>query len=134
MEPPFRMRVTSGRTERRRHSRKYVEGELPPDDLFYFEGPQRKLHLRVQNLLLFVQIAEGVDDATWEYHLRRGDYSSWFRDKIKDDNLASAAEQVEQAPNLSPAESRQRIKAAIEQRYTMPASSPSTPRRQEATA
>jgi len=48
-----------------------------------------------QNLMLFLQIGDGVDDETWQYHLRQGDFSRWFREAIKDENLASAAEQVE---------------------------------------
>jgi hypothetical protein len=65
-----------------------------------------------------------VDDATWLYHLRRGDYSAWFRDKIKDATLAGAAAQLEGMPHFSAAESRALLKAAIEQLYTVPASPP----------
>ena len=53
------------RAEHRRHSRKYAEGELPQDRSFYFRGPQGKLNLRAQNLMVFLQMAEGVDDETW---------------------------------------------------------------------
>jgi hypothetical protein len=28
--------------------------------------------------MIFLQIADGIDDATWEHHLRAGDYSAWF--------------------------------------------------------
>jgi HAD superfamily hydrolase (TIGR01484 family) len=122
--PPFRLRVTPGRAERRRHTRKYAEGELPPDRSFYFIGPEGKLHLRAQNLILFLQMAEGVDDATWTHHLRRGDYSCWFRECIKDEALAGEAERIEGLADVSPAESRALIRAAVEQRYTRPASPP----------
>ena len=111
-------------TERHRHTRKYAEGELPPDRSFYFRGPQGKLHLRAQNLMLFLQMADGVDDETWMYHLRKGDYSHWFREMIKDDELAGEAETIEKLPNISPADSRKLIKAAVEKRYTQPAASP----------
>jgi hypothetical protein len=116
--------LAPGRTERRRHNRKYAEGVLPPDRSFYFRGPAGKLKLRAQNLLVFVQMAEGVDDETWLYHLRRGDYSLWFADRIKDDELAAEARQVEAAEELGAVESRELIKAAIERRYTLPAASP----------
>jgi HAD superfamily hydrolase (TIGR01484 family) len=122
-EAPFRLRVAPSRTERRRHIRKYAEGELPPDRSFYFRGPNGKLNLRAQNLFTFLQLAEGVDDATWLYHLQRGDYSAWFREKIKDPTLAAAAAKVEGMPHFSAIESRARLKAAIEQHYTLPASS-----------
>jgi HAD superfamily hydrolase (TIGR01484 family) len=118
---PFRVRVAPGRGERRRHSRKYAEGELPPDRSFYFRGPEGKLNLRAQNLMLFLQLAEGVDDDTWMYHLRRGDYSQWFRERIKDQDLAAEAARVEGLDAVTPAESRALVKAAVEQHYTLPA-------------
>jgi hypothetical protein len=31
---------------------------------------------------MFVQLADGVDDDTWEYHRRRGDYSQWIGNSI----------------------------------------------------
>jgi HAD superfamily hydrolase (TIGR01484 family) len=118
---PFRMHVTPGKAERQRHSRKYAEGELPPDRSFYFQGPEGKLNLRAQNLILFLQLADGVDDETWTYHLRRGDYSRWFGEKIKDDGLAAEAARVEGLSQVTPAESRALIRAAVERRYTLPA-------------
>jgi hypothetical protein len=123
-EPPFLLRAAPSKTERLRHSRKYAEGELPPDRSFYFRGPEGKLNLRAQNLILFMQLGDGVDDATWTYHLKQRDYSRWFRERIKDDALAADAEQVEGQIGLPPAESRRRIREAIERRYTLPASTP----------
>jgi hydroxymethylpyrimidine pyrophosphatase-like HAD family hydrolase len=123
-KPPDRLHVVPGRVERRRHRRKYAEGELSPEYSFYFRGRDNKLNLRAQNLILFAQLADEIDDDTWSYHLRQGEYSRWFRERIKDEELAAEAEQVEQDANLSPRDSRARIKAAIEQRYTQPASPP----------
>ncbi|HRK79510.1 MAG TPA: hypothetical protein PLQ95_13325 [Thiobacillus sp.] len=54
--------------------------------------------LQVQNLMVFCQTAEGIDETTWMYHLRRGDYSRWFRDAIKDDYLADETERGDLAP------------------------------------
>ncbi|HEX9440987.1 MAG TPA: hypothetical protein VF909_14980, partial [Roseiflexaceae bacterium] len=119
-EPPFRLRIAPPRGERKRHLRKYAEGSLGEDRSFYFRGPEGKLNLRAQNLVLFTQIAEGVDDATWLHHLRQGDYSRWFRESIKDDALADAAAQIEQQAGDDPTASRAAIKAAIEERYTAP--------------
>ncbi|MGH8059038.1 MAG: HAD family hydrolase [Candidatus Entotheonellia bacterium] len=118
---PFRLRIAPSHTERLRHQRKYAEGELGPDKSFYFRGSERQLNLRAQNLVLFMQLAEGIDDTTWTYHLRRGDYSRWFRQAIKDDRLADEAARIEERTDLSASESRARIKAAIEQHYTLPA-------------
>jgi hypothetical protein len=120
-ETPFVLKIRPGVAERRRHRRKYAEGELSPERSFYFRGPHSTLNLRAQNLILFMQIADGVDDDTWSHHLRQGDYSKWLRTAIKDDALASEIQDVERDFNLSPADSRRQARAAIEKRYTVPA-------------
>lgn len=120
-EPPFKVKVMASRGERRRHKRKYAEGDLGPGRSFYFQGPDKKLNLQAQNLMIFMQLAEGVDDDTWTYHLRKGDYSQWFRDVVKDETLAMEAARVEGLTDLSAAETRKLIKAAINERYTAPA-------------
>jgi hypothetical protein len=120
---PFRVHVRPTRAEHRRHTRKYAEGELPPERCFYFRGAQGKLKLRVQNLILFNQIAEGIDDATWLHHLKNCDYSKWFRAGIKDDELADETAKIEKAANASAKTTRRQIKELIERYYTLPASS-----------
>jgi HAD superfamily hydrolase (TIGR01484 family) len=119
---PVRIRSRTSKTELRRHRRKYAEGELPPERSFYFRGPKGQLNLRAQNLMLFLQIAEGVDDATWKFHLKNGDYSKWFQQGIKDDRLAAEAQRIENLSSLASQESRELIRAAIERDYTLPAS------------
>ncbi len=89
--------------------------------MFWFRGAEGKLNLRVQNLNVFLQIAEGIDDDTWLFHLRRGDYSRWLGEGIKDKDLAAEVKQVEEDGSLSPKESRARIAKEIESRYTAPA-------------
>jgi hydroxymethylpyrimidine pyrophosphatase-like HAD family hydrolase len=112
------------RTERTRHSRKYVEGNLGPNS-FFFRGPDKRLNLKAHNLQLFVLLADGVDDDTWNYHLRKGEYSKWFRDMVKDPQLAEAAETVERNGALDANATRAVIREAIQQRYTLPADEPS---------
>jgi hypothetical protein len=121
---PARVRVAPGKAALRRHTRKYATGELPLERSFYFRGPDGKLNLRAQNLFIFRQLADGVDDATWEFHRKAGDYSKWFRTCIKDDELADEAAAVERDAGLSPAESRARVRELIEARYTLPATPP----------
>jgi hypothetical protein len=70
-EPPFAMAPRRGRAERIRHQRKYAEGDLRWHS-FYFRGPEGRQNLKAQNLTIFCQIAEGIDEETWLYHLRRG--------------------------------------------------------------
>jgi len=118
--PPVRVRTIAGKQDRRRHLRLYAEGELAPQQSFYFRGPEGKLNLRAQNLMMFLQLADGVDDSTWTYHLRRGDYSRWFREFLKDDELAANTAGIEHDNQLSAEESRRRIKELIQSRYTAP--------------
>jgi len=115
---PIRFRRDEPAADRRRHRRKYSEGELGEDKSFYFRGPENRLNLRAQNLELFLQLADGVDDETWSHHLRRHDVSRWLRTAIKDEALADEVFDVEKESNLSPGESRARIRAAIQHRYT----------------
>jgi hydroxymethylpyrimidine pyrophosphatase-like HAD family hydrolase len=107
--------------KQKRHARKYADGSLGEDRSFYFRGPDGALNLRAQNLSTFLQMAEGVDDRTWLYHLQAGEYSKWFREAIKDEDLASEASAVEAVSSLSAKESRQRLKEIVERRYTAPA-------------
>jgi hydroxymethylpyrimidine pyrophosphatase-like HAD family hydrolase/energy-coupling factor transporter ATP-binding protein EcfA2 len=113
------------RTERKRHSRKYAEGNLGPDRSFYFRGPDGKLNLKASNLNLFLQLADGVDDDTWEFHRRSGDFSEWVRTQIKDEALADELAEIEQDRRKTPAETRADVRAAVEARYTLPADTPS---------
>ncbi len=123
-KPPVAVRIIPAKAEHHRHVRKYAEGTLPDERCFYFRGPHGKLNLKAQNLMLFIQIAEGVDDETWLFHLQAGDYSQWFRKDIHDDRLADAASTIEKSPNPSPATTRQKMRELIEQHYTVPASAP----------
>jgi hypothetical protein len=119
--PPLRFRGFEPAADRRRHQRKYAEGELGEDRSFYFRGAEGRLNLRAQNLELFMQLADGVDDETWRYHLRQHDVSHWFRTVIKDESLAAEALGIEARDDLSPNDSRASIRAAIQRRYTTPA-------------
>jgi hypothetical protein len=115
---PFRMRVLHGKAERLRHIRKYAVGDLKSAS-FWFRGPKSSHNLSASNLSLFCHIGRGIDQETWLYHLRRGDYSRWIRESVKDEDLAALVRQIEQNNNLSPQETRNRICDAIEARYTL---------------
>ena len=111
--------VRQPETERRRHRRKCAEGRLEPDEHFRFCGPDGKLNLRAQNLAQFVELANGVDAETWLHHLKRGDYSRWFRNVIKDQTLAERASALEREGNPSADRTRAEITAAIAERYAV---------------
>jgi hydroxymethylpyrimidine pyrophosphatase-like HAD family hydrolase len=111
------VKLVPGKAQHRRHRRKYAAGDVG-EKAFVFRGPKGKLNLRAQNLTIFLQMAEGVDEETWLHHLRQGDYSRWFREAIKDEALAAQAEEIERGGNAR--ETRRRIREAIEERYTLP--------------
>ncbi|HWC18711.1 MAG TPA: HAD-IIB family hydrolase [Terriglobales bacterium] len=115
-QPPVKLHIEPAQTDRQRHRRKYAEGDIR-EKSFFFRGPQRKLNLRAQNLGMFLHLSEGIDDETWDFHLRQGDYSSWIREAIKDNELADLVAEVEKR-QLSPQESRIRIREIISKKYT----------------
>ena len=119
--PPRAVKAYKPRQARKRHTRKYAAGDLGERESFYFRGPDGALNLRAQNLMIFSQIAEGLDDRTWEHHRRAQDYSEWFRDVIKDSELASEAAAIEVDPSLDAHQSRAKIVEAVARRYTAPA-------------
>ena len=89
---------------------------------FHFRGPAQKMDLKAYNLSQFVQLSEGVDDETWQYHLRRGDYSNWVTHALRDTALAGEIADAEQAAGLPLEQTRARIVAAIKRTYTAPSS------------
>jgi HAD superfamily hydrolase (TIGR01484 family) len=113
-----RFRVARREVHHRRHVRKYAEGELPPDRSFFFRGPAGVLNLRAANLKRFCELAEGVDDDTWMWHLRRGDYSAWIRRDIKDAELAGEVAAVER-DSPDPPGARRQVLEAIRRRYSV---------------
>jgi hydroxymethylpyrimidine pyrophosphatase-like HAD family hydrolase len=114
-----RFQVDRREAQHRRHVRKYAEGELPPDRSFYFRGPQGALNLRAANLKRFCELAEGVDEATWSYHLARRDYSTWMRDMIKDAQLADEVAAFEGNGDWPPADARRLVLETVRRRYAV---------------
>jgi HAD superfamily hydrolase (TIGR01484 family) len=112
---PLTVSVDTAKRAHRRHTRKYAEGRLGEDKSFYFRGPAGALNLRAYNLATFLQLAAGVDDATWLFHLQRGDYTVWFREAIKDETLAAEVQCSEADEDAS--NSREQVAQAIKRRY-----------------
>jgi HAD superfamily hydrolase (TIGR01484 family) len=117
---PFPIRIEKPAQLMQRHKKKYATGDMQ-DRSFYFRGPGNKLNLKANNLMIFIQMAEGVDDDTWMYHLGKKEYSGWFRNSVHDDELADAAEKVEDKESDA-AKSKERILTLIKEKYTAPAS------------
>lgn len=115
---PFPVVIVPARSERLRHLRKYAEGHLGAKS-FFFRGPAGKMNLRARNLKSFCELASGIDDDTWLFHLRRGDYSAWLSKAINDEDLGREVAGVEQAPLLDPRDSRRSVCDAINKRYML---------------
>jgi hydroxymethylpyrimidine pyrophosphatase-like HAD family hydrolase/energy-coupling factor transporter ATP-binding protein EcfA2 len=117
--PPFSMQPRRTRAERIRHHRKYAVGDLRWHS-FYFRGPDGRHNLKAQNLAVFCQIAAGIDEPTWLFHLRRNDYSRWIRECVRDPWLAERIEPIERRMDLSPQQTRDLVQGLIRARYTLP--------------
>jgi HAD superfamily hydrolase (TIGR01484 family) len=116
---PFPMSIMPPKGERVRHRRKYAEGNMRHHS-FYFRGPHNRHNIKAHNLAIFSQIAEGIDEETWLFHLCRQDYSRWFREAIKDSYLADQATRIALQFPHNTTESRRLICALIDARYTLP--------------
>ncbi|AEV97943.1 haloacid dehalogenase [Niastella koreensis] len=99
-----------------RHKKKYATGDMDYNS-FYFRGPENKLNLKAYNLIVFTQMASGIDDETWFYHLKRKDYSNWLRHSVHDEELAALVNKIEIDEQYG-AGSRQAIVDLINDRYT----------------
>jgi hypothetical protein len=115
---PVRMRVEPAESRPASREGDAAAGELGAERSFVFRGPQGKLNLRAANLEMFVQLAEGLDEATWLYHLRRHDFSSWLAG-VGDAKLANQVQNVEQDERLSAVASRAEVRKLIEEHYRL---------------
>jgi hypothetical protein len=117
-EGAIRVRTATPHSERVRHQRKYIEGTLSPELSFYFRGPEGKLNLRAHNLTSFLELADGVDDDTWGFHLKEGSYSRWIADVVHDQDLAQDVATIErEGDKRPPRDTRGAVRSAVERRY-----------------
>jgi hypothetical protein len=101
---------------RRRHAAKLVAGDVGEGERLVVTGPDDALSLEVRNLSELVRTVEGIDDATWSHHLRKGDWSRWVRDVIGDDELADAIETIA-TKDLDPDAGRRALHEEVATRY-----------------
>jgi len=113
--PPYKAKFHLPRQLQQRHKKKYAEGDMG-DNSFIFTGPENRLHLSANNLMLFIHLADGVGKETWLFHLHRGDFTKWFREAVHDEELARVGEEAETLKD--PAASRKKIVDFIAQKYT----------------
>jgi len=100
----------------KRHIRKYTAGTMDYNN-FYFRGPQGKLNLKAYNVIIFMQLAEGVDDETWMFHLKQHDYSKWFKEAVHNEELADLIRDIETRETDAEI-SKNKIIKLIAKRYT----------------
>ncbi len=101
--------------QRYRHS--LFEGEMEEEHQFVFRGANNQFSLRATNLKRFIELAAGLDDETWLFHLQRNDYSNWIDQVIKDYDLADEIRSIESQSDLAPQDSRNAVKQTIEERF-----------------
>lgn len=123
---PERLSVGSGAEQRVVPKRKPAPQRLADDRAFVFRGPEGKLRLRAYDLPTFLELAGGVDDATWLHHLRGGEYSKWVRETVRDDELAGEVAAAEDRYPDDPAAGREAVRKAVERRYALPAIGPAS--------
>jgi len=109
------IKVEPPRAARHRHLRKYAHGDVQ-EKAFRFRGRDGRLDLRAQNLELFLQLADGVDEDTWRFHLEQGDYERWLVEAIKDPEAAREVEALRRSLPATAA-ARRRMREILEQRY-----------------
>lgn len=113
---PFIIETKKPKHLNKRHIGKYATGDMKYN-AFVFKGPENKMNLRATNALMFAQMADGLDDETWNYHLKRHDYSKWFANSLHDDELAELAKEVENS-DTTPDDSKEKIVSMIKATYS----------------
>jgi len=109
IEPP--------RATRHRHRRKYAHGDMR-EKAFRFRGRDGRLDLRARNLGVFLELAQGVDEDTWRFHLENGDVDGWLRDALKDPDAAREVEALRHA-SVPASESLRRVRELLGERYML---------------
>ncbi|MBB3205602.1 hypothetical protein FHS27_001406 [Rhodopirellula rubra] len=110
----------SPRDEGQRHQHSYYEGVMDEELQFVFRGVDNRMSLATGNLKEFIKTASGIDDETWIHHLKHGDYSTWFRDIIKDPEVADEIATIERNTGLPAKDSREMIADHILKRFKPP--------------
>ncbi len=103
--------------DNQRHRHSLFEGEMEEQHQFVFRGANNQFSLRATNLKRFIELAEGLDDETWLFHLKRNDYSRWIEQIIKDYGLADEVRSVETAQDATAANSLAAVQQSITKRF-----------------
>lgn len=100
-----------------RHLHKYLRAPLPEWKRFYFYEPESGSTRRsAASLWEFRELLGEISNASLEYHLRRGDFQSWLRDVLHDEELASQVDRLTSL-ELESDSLRQAILEVVHDRY-----------------
>jgi len=88
------------------------------EDAFVFRGPEGKLKLRAQNPLHLLEDGGGVDEDTWLHHLAPAKGLLQVV-PLRDQGRSRSPRRRSRSRREEGRESRVRIRAAIEKRYTL---------------
>jgi len=103
--------------DNQRHRHSLFEGEMEEEHQFVFRGANNQFSLRATNLKRFIELAEGLDDETWLFHLKRNDYSNWIEHVIKDYGLADEVRAIETSDDSAAEQTRTAVQQTIEKRF-----------------
>jgi HAD superfamily hydrolase (TIGR01484 family) len=109
------------RQQHHRHKGKYAIGDVGDTHAFIFRDGSGRALGRARNLGDFLSLMNASRDADWDRHLRSGDFTAWFTDVIRDEELGRCAMVLAGDPRVSASESRALIGASICERYAIPA-------------
>ncbi len=77
----------------------------PAKDSFYFRNG-----VKVRSLVGFLKAIDKVDNKSFEYHLRKGDFAKWIEFCVNNKNLADEIRRLE---NCDPEEAKKKIKELV---------------------
>ncbi len=78
-----------------RHLRKYADSQVPPDQRFFFRGPDGHIVTAADSLNAFREAVGTVPEEILAHHAARGDFSRWVLDVFSDRMLCHQIRKLE---------------------------------------
>jgi len=99
-----------------RHLHKYLMAPLPSDKQFYFRDDQGSACGQAASLWDFQETLHTVPLSSLQFHLTHGDFESWLRTVIRDDQLAAQVHTLSQV-GLTGEPLRVKLVETVQERY-----------------
>jgi hydroxymethylpyrimidine pyrophosphatase-like HAD family hydrolase len=119
---PRTFRVGSRVTEHRRHLRKYLQVNLPPERSFYFRDRHDRQVAVASNIAELQRVVRDCADGVLEHHARGRDLSRWIDAVFGDEDLSMALAVVEShlaAHEITAGEAREAYLGAVRVAYPL---------------